>query len=135
VTAGPHVMPGRSAPQRIRCIIPFPRLELSCDSLGAAWEALMAKKARKKAASTSKTKRAKPRTTVRARSKVGSRTRLKATTKPRPRKASRKAKPASAPPAGIIARMESAIHAVVDGIRETAAMREKMHRPGMPDAT
>jgi hypothetical protein len=31
--------------------------------------------------------------------------------------------------------MESAIHAVVDGIRETAAMREKMHRPGMPEAT
>jgi hypothetical protein len=93
----------------------------------------MAKKARKKAAS--KTKRAKPRTTVRARSKVGSRARLKAGAKPRPRKAARRPKPASAPPAGIIARMESAIHAVVDGIRETAAMREKMHRPGMPDAT
>ena len=134
MTAGPHVMPGRSAPQRIRCIIPFPRLELSCDSLGAAWEALMAKKARKKAASMSKTKRAKPRT-VRAKSKVGSRTRLKARTKSRPPKAARKPKPNPTPPAGIIARMESAIHAVVDGIRETAAMREKMHRPGMPEAT
>jgi hypothetical protein len=90
----------------------------------------MVKKARKKAAS-SKTKRAKARATVRARSKVGSRARLKAGSKPRARKAARK----PAPPAGIIARMESAIHAVVDGIRETAAMREKMHRPGMPDAT
>jgi hypothetical protein len=95
----------------------------------------MAKKARKKAASRSKTKRAKPRTTVRAKSKVGSRTRVKARTKPRPPKAARKPKPIPAPPAGIIARMESAIHAVVDGIRETAAMREKMHRPGMPEAT
>ena len=94
----------------------------------------MAKKARKKAASMSKTKRAKPRT-VRAKSKLGSRTRLKARTKPRPQKAARKPKPIPTPPAGIIARMESAIHAVVDGIRETAAMREKMHRPGMPDAT
>ena len=93
----------------------------------------MAKKARKKAASKSKTKRAKPRTTVRAKSRAGSRTRLKARTKASPRKA--KPKSSQTPPAGIIARMESAIHAVVDGIRETAAMRDKLQRPGSAETT
>jgi hypothetical protein len=31
--------------------------------------------------------------------------------------------------------MESAIHAVVDGIRETAAMRDKLQRPGSAETT
>src|SRR4051794_4576931 len=105
---------------------------------GCAREAHMAKKARKKAASKSRTKRAKPGTTVRAKSSVGSRARLKARTKASPRRAAGKRKlgrtPAPPPP-GIIARMENAIHAVVDGIRETAAMRDKLQRPGSAETT
>jgi hypothetical protein len=98
----------------------------------------MAKKARKKAASKSKTKRAKAKT-VRAKpkvkSKVARKTRLKARTKPKPRRktaAKRKSAP-PAPQAGIIAKMENAIHTVVDGIRETVALRDKMGRSATPE--
>lgn len=84
----------------------------------------MAKKARKK--SVAKAKKAKGAKAKGAKAKTKTRTKTKAKSKTSVRK-----KPArKARPKGISGRVAGAYHAVVDTIKETGALRDKMEPPG-----
>jgi hypothetical protein len=81
----------------------------------------MAQKARKKSAVKAKTvKRASSPKKVKAKPKSKTAPKKKAVRKPRPK----------AQPEGIIDKVASAFHTVVDAIKETGALRNKMGRTG-----
>jgi hypothetical protein len=86
-----------------------------------AGEAVMAKKARKKSAvKAKKVKRARPRNKVKTKRKAKTAARKKAVRKPRPK----------AQPQGIADKVASAFHTLVDTIKETGELRNKLGRPG-----
>lgn len=86
----------------------------------------MAKKARKKsAAKEKKVKRAKATAKVKTKAKSKTVTKNKPVRKPRPK----------ARPKGITDKVASASHTVVDTIKETDALRNKMERPGTSETS
>jgi UDP-2,3-diacylglucosamine pyrophosphatase LpxH len=88
------------------------------------WRVVMAKKARKK--SVAKAKKAKGAKAKGAKAKTKTKVKTKAKSKTSVRK-----KPArKAQPKGISGRVAGAYHTVVDTIKETGALRDKMEPPG-----
>ena len=83
----------------------------------------MAKRARKKSAV--KARKSKP-AKARTRTKVRAKTRSKSLAKMKPARRTRQAPT----PRGIVDRVTSAIHAVVDTVKEAEALRHRMQPPG-----
>jgi hypothetical protein len=85
----------------------------------------MAKKARKKSAA--KAKKAK---SAKAKTKTKVKTKAKSKSKARSKTPVRKKPARKAQPKGIAGRVAGAYHTVVDTIKETRAVRDKMEPPG-----